>query len=132
MLHVTPRDFADDMKQAIASLSADEKGTIRDLLESVRRNDRATSFISGWAGCRGSIRSCCLPGAGSCRFTRDTFSASIMAISDDKGATWTASKPLIGFGNIQPSLVRKNDGELVAFMRDNGPHQKIRLSSIAR
>ena len=51
----------------------------------------------------------------------DTFSASIMAISDDRGATWTASKPLIGFGNIQPSLVRKNDGELVAFMRDNGP-----------
>ncbi len=42
----------------------------------------------------------------------DTFSASIMAISDDRGETWTASKPLIGFGNIQPSLVRKNDGEL--------------------
>jgi predicted neuraminidase len=36
---------------------------------------------------------------------------------------------LIGFGNIQPSLVRKNDGEIVAFMRDNGPHHKIRLSS---
>ena len=58
----------------------------------------------------------------------DTFSASIMAISDDRGQTWTASEPLIGFGNIQPSLVRKNDGELVAFMRDNGPHKKIRLS----
>ena len=40
----------------------------------------------------------------------DTFAASIMAISDDRGETWTASRPLIGFGNIQPSLVRKNDG----------------------
>ena len=59
----------------------------------------------------------------------DTFSASIMAISDDRGATWTASRPLIGFGNIQPSLVRKNDGTLVAFMRDNGPHHRIRLST---
>jgi predicted neuraminidase len=58
----------------------------------------------------------------------DTYSASIMAISDDRGETWTASRPLIGFGNIQPSLVRKNDGELVAFMRDNGPHHRIRLS----
>ena len=28
--------------------------------------------------------------------------------------------------------MRKNDGELVAFMRDNGPHQKIRLSIVAR
>ena len=55
-----------------------------------------------------------------------------MAISDDRGETWTASRPLIGFGNIQPSLVRKNDGELVAFMRDNGPHHRIRLSPIAR
>ncbi len=36
---------------------------------------------------------------------------------------------MIGFGNIQPSLVRKNDGVLVAFMRDNGPHHRIRLST---
>ena len=40
-------------------------------------------------------------------------------------------EPLIGFGNIQPSLVRKNDGELVAFMRDNGPHHRIRLCGSA-
>ena len=36
---------------------------------------------------------------------------------------------MIGFGNIQPSLVRKNDGTLVAYMRDNGPFHKIRLST---
>ena len=29
-----------------------------------------------------------------------------MAISDDGGQTWYASKPLIGFGNIQPAVLR--------------------------
>ena len=47
-----------------------------------------------------------------------------MAITDDWGATWKTSTPLVGFGNIQPSLVRKKDGTLVAYMRDNGPAPK--------
>ena len=51
----------------------------------------------------------------------DTFSFSIMAISDDQGASWYASEPLIGFGNIQPTVLRKKNGTLVAFMRENGP-----------
>jgi predicted neuraminidase len=54
----------------------------------------------------------------------DGFSFSIMALSDDWGATWTASTPLVGAGNVQPSLVRKKDGTLVAYMRDNGPPPK--------
>ena len=58
----------------------------------------------------------------------DTFSASIVAYSDDHGETWKFSTPLIGFGNIQPSLVRKNDGTIVAFMRDNGRHRRIKMS----
>lgn len=57
----------------------------------------------------------------------DTFSIGLMAISDDGGVTWIASKPLIGFGNIQPSVVRRNDGTLVAFMRENGPQRRIRV-----
>jgi predicted neuraminidase len=52
-----------------------------------------------------------------------------MAISDDRGQTWKTSRPLIGFGNIQPSLVRRDKGGLVAFMRDNGPHHRIRIST---
>ncbi|MBI3494154.1 MAG: exo-alpha-sialidase [Acidobacteria bacterium] len=51
----------------------------------------------------------------------DLFSFSLMAITDDWGATWKTSTPLVAFGNIQPSLVRKKDGTLVAYMRDNGP-----------
>ncbi len=58
----------------------------------------------------------------------DTFSISIMAISDDDGQTWYASKPLIGFGNIQPSVLRRNDGTLVAYMRENGLSNRIRVS----
>lgn len=58
----------------------------------------------------------------------DTFSISIMAITDDSGATWHASKPLYGFGNIQPTVLRRNDGTLVAYMRENGLRGKVRVS----
>lgn len=61
----------------------------------------------------------------------DTFSISIMAISDDGGATWFASKPLIGFGNIQPTVLARRDGTLVAYMRENGPLGRIRVSESA-
>ncbi len=58
----------------------------------------------------------------------DTFSISLMAITDDCGATWHASKPLFGFGNIQPTVMRRNDGTLVAYMRENGLREKVRVS----
>jgi predicted neuraminidase len=51
-----------------------------------------------------------------------------MALSDDGGQTWRASQPLIGFGNIQPSVLRRADGTLVAYMRENGPQNKIRVA----
>lgn len=54
----------------------------------------------------------------------DGFSFSLMAISDDWGQTWSFSEPLVGAGNIQPTLARKKDGTLVAYMRDNGPPPK--------
>ena len=43
-----------------------------------------------------------------------------MAISDDGGKTWTASQPLAGFGSIQPAVLERKDGTLVAYMRENG------------
>jgi predicted neuraminidase len=49
-------------------------------------------------------------------------------MSDDDGATWFASKPLAGFGNIQPSILRRNDGTLVAYMRENGPLKRVRVA----
>ena len=58
----------------------------------------------------------------------DTFAISIMALSDDEGTTWYPSKPLIGFGNIQPTVLRRDDATLVAYMRENGSRQRIRVS----
>lgn len=51
----------------------------------------------------------------------DGFSFSLMAISDDWGGTWHTSTPLIGGGNIQPSVAVRKDGSLYTLMRDNGP-----------
>lgn len=61
----------------------------------------------------------------------DGFNVSMAAYSDDKGATWTAGKPIVGLGNIQPAIVEREDGTLVAYMRDNGvaPKRIIEASS---
>lgn len=58
----------------------------------------------------------------------DAFSVSLMAITDNEGKTWFASEPLAGFGNIQPIVLRRNNGTLVAYMRENGPLKKVRVS----
>ncbi|MFH1719624.1 MAG: exo-alpha-sialidase, partial [Planctomycetota bacterium] len=63
-------------------------------------------------------------------FYSDGFSFSLMAITDDGGRTWQFSEPLVGPGNIQPSIAKKADGTLVAYMRDNGPPpQRLHISS---
>ena len=59
----------------------------------------------------------------------DTFSLSIMAISDDEGKTWYSSAPLLGFGAIQPAVLRRENGELVAYLRENGILERIRTST---
>jgi len=59
----------------------------------------------------------------------DGFSFSLMALTDDGGRTWHFSEPLVGPGNIQPSIAIKTDGTLVAYMRDNGPPpQRLHVS----
>jgi predicted neuraminidase len=50
----------------------------------------------------------------------DGFNLSMMAISDDNGTTWRPSLPLVGRGPIQPAVVQKKNGNLVAYMRDSG------------
>ncbi|MBL7649005.1 MAG: exo-alpha-sialidase [Candidatus Hydrogenedentes bacterium] len=61
----------------------------------------------------------------------DGFNVSLAAYSDDQGATWAASKPIVGLGNIQPAIVEREDGTLMAYMRDNGvePKRIIEASS---
>ena len=59
----------------------------------------------------------------------DGFSFSLMAITDDWGQTWHTSAPLVGGGNIQPSVVQRADGSLYTLMRDNGPPPKRLMQS---
>ncbi|MEN8157988.1 MAG: exo-alpha-sialidase [Bacteroidota bacterium] len=54
-------------------------------------------------------------------FYSDGLEMSIMAITDDYGTTWKFSTPLVGIANIQPSMAFREDGTIVAYMRDNGP-----------
>ncbi|MBA4848908.1 exo-alpha-sialidase [Emticicia sp. BO119] len=50
----------------------------------------------------------------------DGFNLSMMAISEDNGTTWRPGLPLVGRGPIQPTVVQKKNGNLVAYMRDSG------------
>lgn len=62
----------------------------------------------------------------------DGFNLSMIAISDDAGTTWRTSQPLVGLGNIQPTLARRKDGTLLAFMRDGGGPPYRVLTSLSR
>lgn len=59
----------------------------------------------------------------------DGYNFSLIAISDDRGMSWTTSEPLVSEGGVQPSIVRRANGTLVAYMRDNGPPPKRALVS---
>jgi len=54
----------------------------------------------------------------------DGFSFSMMAYTDNQGETWNFSDPLVGFGNLQPTIAETASGELVTYMRDSGPEPK--------
>jgi predicted neuraminidase len=54
----------------------------------------------------------------------DGYSFSLMVFTDDWGKSWKTSTPLVGRGNIQPSIVQARDGSLFTLMRDNGPAPK--------
>ena len=62
----------------------------------------------------------------------DGYSYGLMGLSDDHGQTWHASEPIIGGGGVQPSVVRRRNGELVAYSRDNGPPPKRILVSTSK
>ena len=132
VLHITPAatEFAAAIAQALETLTGEEKTKYQKELDGFEARSRDLLYQRlGWMP---RVHPIALPsGRWILPLYCDTFSASIMAISDDRGGSWSASRLIVGFGNIQPSLVRKNDGTLVAFMRDNGPHRRIRTSTSA-
>lgn len=50
----------------------------------------------------------------------DGFNLSLIAISGNDGETWYPGLPIVGRGNVQPALIQKEDGTILAYMRDNG------------
>ncbi len=60
----------------------------------------------------------------------DGFNISLAAFSDNQGETWQATAPIIGLGPTQPTFVRKTDGTLVAYLRDEGGEpQRVQIST---
>lgn len=130
VLHVTPGpEFEQEMARRLPELRAELQGLT--LSESDRREaqdflDAMDQHATNKLYCRLGWMTRAHPFVLENRrlivpLYHDGFSCSLMALTDDWGRTWQTSPPLIGAGNIQPSLVRRRDGSLYTLMRDNGP-----------
>jgi len=131
VMHVTPGpEFEATVAQATAAfeltikdLPPERQKTLKAFIEGIRKNAADKYFRRlGWMTRAHPFvldgKRLIVP------LYSDGFSFSLMAITDDWGKNWTTSTPLVGGGNIQPSIVRKKDGTLVTLMRDNGPAPK--------
>jgi predicted neuraminidase len=58
----------------------------------------------------------------------DVYMTSLACFTEDGGATWEFGEPMADYGLIQPALVQRKDGTLVAYGRDKGPAKKIRVA----
>lgn len=59
----------------------------------------------------------------------DGLNMSMTAISDDDGESWRPGQPIVGRGPIQPALAQRENGDIVAFMRDSGnPPPRVHMS----
>jgi predicted neuraminidase len=126
VLHVTPgAKFAPAVYAALDRLAASPHpaGQEQEFEKWVKENrERAAEKLSCRLGWMTRVHPFVLDGKRLIvPLYSDGFDFSIMAITDDWGNNWFTSEPLVGMGNVQPSLARKRDGTLVAYMRDNGP-----------
>ena len=134
LIHVTPTNFEQQIEAALERYAPQYGAMIESYGERFQRyvealRERAGDRLQQRLGWMTRAHPTVLPsGRLIVPLYTDAFSVSIMAISDDWGQTWMTSEALVGFGNIQPSVVRKNDGTLVAMMRENGRQRRIRTS----
>jgi len=133
VIHVTPRNFAEEISQAadaqMGKYTARVLERVKAELYLLKIREEARDPLKHRLGWMTRAHPTILPsGRLIVPLYTDGFSVSIMAVTDDWGKTWQASNALVGFGNIQPSIARRNDGTLVAFMRENGPLERIRMS----
>jgi len=130
VLYLKPDDFSEDAIQRLDKLAAELKDQLSErqmqYIETakVRVKDKLLQRLGWMVRCKPIL----LPtGRILLPLYSDTYSFCLMAVSDDDGRNWYASKPLIGFGNIQATLMRRKDGTIVAYMRENGRTGKIRV-----
>jgi predicted neuraminidase len=131
-----PRDFQERMHKALDERLRSAPSTLPDDAQTKQKIEQLKQRIDdklfsrlGWQPrCKPTV----LPsGRILLPLYSDTYSAGIMAISDDQGQTWFAGEPLAGFGSIQPTVLRRENGTLVAYMRENGPLRRIRVAESA-
>src|SRR5581483_5833635 len=97
VLHITPQGFEEAMQKAIAELGPAKLAIKPEMMEEIER--RSKDLLYQRLGWMPRVHPTVLPsGRWLWPLYCDTFSASIVAISDDRGATWHASAPMIGFG----------------------------------
>jgi len=58
----------------------------------------------------------------------DLYLTSMTAFTDDGGKTWEYGAPMADYGLIQPALIAREDGTVVAYGRDKSPNKKIRVA----
>jgi predicted neuraminidase len=129
VIFLKPKDFKDEalaiLKERMASIPPEDAERIKNYQAHLEA--KLSSKLSqrlGWQPrCKPTVLS---TGRILLPLYSDTFSFSIMAISDDDGQNWYASSVLMGYGNIQPAVLERKDGSVVAYMRENGPLNKIR------
>ncbi len=130
LILLKPDDFSDAGMKLLADVSQQLEGVMSERLkeEVGRIRERLVNKLYQRLGWQPRCKPTVLPsGRILLPLYTDTFSISIMAISDDQGETWYASKPLMGLGNIQPAVLRRDNGTLVAYMRENGALNRIRV-----
>jgi predicted neuraminidase len=133
---LAPKDFPKKMLKALsARIEVEDRPwptRVEDAKRMQHRLDRIGDKLFNRLGWQPRCKPTVLPsGRILLPLYSDTYDASIMAVSDDRGKSWYASDPLIGFGNIQPTVLRRKDGTLVAYMRENGPLDRIRTCASA-
>lgn len=117
---ITKRDLFTAWGPTLQNLPQEERARLQTLGEAIikRAQDKLSQRL-GWMARAHPFwlddRRLLLP------LYSDGFDFSLMAITEDGGVTWKVSAPIIGAGNVQPSVTRRKDGTLVAYFRDNGP-----------
>jgi predicted neuraminidase len=139
VLHITPGlEFEATVAQAMAAVEASRKELPQEMREAAavyieRTKKNAADKLFRRLGWMTRAHPFILDGKRLIvPLYSDGFSFSLMAITDDWGKSWTTSTPLVGAGNIQPSIVKKKDGTLFTLMRDNGPPPKRLHASESR